>query len=369
MESHNLMEYSNYLPAYTIGDKAYEKVYDICKVYGKTAVVVGVVRAMAAFKPVYEAQAKDGIKILEYIPFGGACYCPHADELYATKPSIKEADMVFAVGGGKAMDFGKYLAMIAKKPLFTFPTIAATCAPITKIGIYYNEHNVHIKNIIQERPPLHCFINTKIIAEAPETYLWAGIGDTLAKNYESHFSSRGDELDHSNWLGLTIAPISSEGLVQHGTQAMADCKANKSSYELEQAILAIIVSTGLVSINVIHDYNASLAHSIFYALTALPQIEERHLHGEVVSYGVLVLLTVDNQIEERNKLFALMRSIKLPTCLKDIEVSWDEMVKIAPVAVTKPDMAKAAYPISVDMVLKAVKDLEEYNKEFDKNNK
>ena len=48
----------------------------------------------------------------------------------------------------------------------------------------YNEDG-SFKEIVQlHEPPAHCFIDTQVIAEAPEMYLWAGIGDTIAKYYE-----------------------------------------------------------------------------------------------------------------------------------------------------------------------------------------
>ena len=40
-------------------------------------------------------------------------------------------------------------------------------------GYYYPQHCAE-----------HTFINTKIIAEAPEKLLWAGIGDALSKECE-----------------------------------------------------------------------------------------------------------------------------------------------------------------------------------------
>ena len=36
------MSYDIYLPSYSIGADVYDKIYDICRPYGKRAVVVGV---------------------------------------------------------------------------------------------------------------------------------------------------------------------------------------------------------------------------------------------------------------------------------------------------------------------------------------
>ena len=64
-------------------------------------------------------------------------------------------------------------------------------------------------------------------------------------------------------------------------------------------MLSIVVTTGIASIfltkDFTPDYNSGLAHAVFYAMTAYPVIEQRHLHGEVVGFGVLLALLVDHQ--------------------------------------------------------------------------
>ncbi len=76
----------------------------------------------------------------------------------------------------------------------------------------------------------------------------------------------------------------------------------KATYELEQTVLANIISTGLVSLMVLDDYNCAIAHSVYYGLVLLPGFEETFLHGDVVAYGVLVQLAVDGQAEEMQRL-------------------------------------------------------------------
>ena len=136
---------------------------------------------------------------------------------------------------------------------------------------------------------------------------------------------------------------------------------------MEQVILAIVVTTGIASIfltkDFTPDYNSGLAHAIFYALTSYPVIEERHLHGEVVGFGVLLALLVDGQEEEFEKVYELNRSINLPVSLEQIEISeeqWKESmtripemsdVKHYPYRVT-PEMLDAAMTKLKDRVKK-----------------
>ena len=66
----------------------------------------------------------------------------------------------------------------------------------------------------------------------------------------------------------------SDTLLQYGLEALTSAKNHQVSEALEQVVLTIIVSTGLVSVLVINDYNSCLAHSIYYGCTMLPQGEK-----------------------------------------------------------------------------------------------
>jgi len=211
-----------------------------------------------------------------------------------------------------------------------------------------------------KRPAYHAFIDLTVISQAPVKYLQAGMGDTIGKFFESHFSARGDKLDHSSWLGVTISNMCYAPLLEHGAQAMADCENHLVSPSLEQAVLANIVSTGLVSLMVLDDYNCAIAHSVYYGLVLLPGFEEKWLHGNVVSYGVLVQLAVDQNLEEARRLKGFLQSLKIPTTLKEMEVPVDR-VYLQPVlteTVSGPDMEHIPYPVTEEMVFEAMKAVE-----------
>ena len=132
---------------------------------------------------------------------------------------------------------------------------------------------------------------------------------------------------------------------------------------MEQVILAIVVTTGIVSIfltkDFTPDYNSGLAHAVFYALTSYPVIEERHLHGEVVGFGVLLALLVDGQEEEFEKVYELNRSIHLPVSLSEIEISgeqWKESMTRIP---EMSDIRHYPYRVTPEMLDMAMKKLEE----------
>lgn len=251
------------------------------------------------------------------------------------------------------------------KPYFTFPTIASTCACNSALGIYYYPNHEFRTFFRVDRPPVHIFISTKVIAEAPAAFLWAGIGDGMSKETEVRFSARGrdHELTLEEQAGVALAACCTEPLLKYGVQAMEDCRNNRASKAIEEVALNIFINTGMVS-NMVDSakYNTSLAHAFFNASTTLPQIEARHKHGEVVSYGTLLLLTLDKQYDKLERFFDFYKGMELPTKLADLEIEVDELDPVLELAVQRYDLDVVPYEITPAMIKDAILELEEYNK-------
>ena len=358
-----LENYEVHLPSYSIGDKIYEKIGQVCESYGKKVLVIGGRKALAAaYDKIAAYVAQTNLEIIGTEIYGENCTYATVERLRAL-PLYQEADMVFGVGGGKALDTVKCLCIPDDKPVFSFPTIASNCAATTSVSILYNEDGTFLKPHFFIRPVMHAFIDTQIIAQAPSQYMWAGIGDTYAKYYEALISSRDERLEHFTAVGVAVSQMCRDPLLLYSAQALEDHKQGLCTYAVEQVVLAIVVTTGIASIfltkDYTPDYNSGLAHAIFYALTAYPVIEERHLHGEVVAFGILIALLVDGQKEEFEKIYELNKSIGLPTRLSDIEIApaqWEECLKVIP---TMSDVAHYPYKVTRPMLEDAMKTLEE----------
>ena len=250
-----------------------------------------------------------------------------------------------------------------RQPRLLAPTIASTCASCTSLGIVYHPDGSLNEYSFSKIPPNHIFIDTGIIADAPEVYLWAGMGDTMAKHYECTASSRGHIPAHTDAMGIALSPMCAAPIIRWGKQALEDCKAHRVTHELTEVILGIIISTGFVSNFVQVDYTTGMAHAVYNGFTVIPSTEHYgHLHGEVVSYGILVLLTVDKQLEARDELYAFMRSIGLPTCLADIHASPEVLGTVADKALAGIDLRVWPYPVTKEMLIDGILALEEYNK-------
>ena len=348
---------------YTIGEDAYENVPAVCAPFGKKAAIIGGKHALAAAEEkLRKAVEGSEIEITGTYWYGGEASVENIEML---RPQVADADMIFAVGGGKAIDTCKVLAHQTGRPFFTFPTIASTCASCTSLGILYHPDGSLREYSFSKVPPTHIFIDPQIIANAPVKYLWAGMGDTMAKHFECTTSSRGDVPAHSDAMGIALSTMCAQPILRWGRKAMEDCKAHQVTPELTEVILGIIVSTGLVSNFVQVDYTTGLAHAIYNGFTILPSTEEHHhLHGEVVSYGILAMLTIDKQLEERDKVMAFNRSIGLPTRLSDIHAKPQDLKAVAEKALQGIDVRKWPYEVTVDMIVQGIQRLEAYSQSF-----
>jgi len=354
------MSYSVYFANYTIGEDAYEHVNEVCSRFGSSALLIGGELALKAGKEkllqaLKNTDSASPVTILDTVLFGTDCTYQRMDELAALAKDL-HADMIFGMGGGKALDTAKGTAEKAGLPVFTFPTIAATCAATTALSVVYKEDGNFDSFYFFDKPARHSFINTEIIAQAPERYLRAGIGDTLGKYFECHFAARGDKLQHSSALGREISNMCYLPLLEYAEDALKECREHKAGVALEQAVLANIVSTGLVSLLVLDDYNCAIAHSVYYGLVLLPGFEEENLHGDVVAYGVLVQLMVDKEEVQAKEMKAFLQKLGIRTTLAEMGVSLERnaLKPVLTETVTGPDMEHIPYEVTEDMIYDAM---------------
>lgn len=348
------------VPAWTAGVNAYQGLPQIAEKFGKRIFLIGGLKALqAGQQKLIEGIMGSNMEIVSTHSFTGICSMAQAQAL-ADEAVLNSSDMVFGMGGGKAIDCAKAAAHLAGLAVFTFPTIAATCAAVTKLCVMYKGDGSFDSFLFLREPPKHAFIDMDIIAHSPAKYLRAGIGDSLAKHVESSFSARGAEQSYEDILGLSIAQGLADVMLKEGEQAMEDNKKFLSSPALLKIALQNIVSVGLVSLFVREEFNSALAHSLYYALEALPQMKHC-LHGDVVAWGSLVQLVMDHQPERAQEFMHLLRAIGTPCSLEEMGVSFHdpEVQSAIRSAVDQPDMRFLPYEVSPQNILDAVNQVEE----------
>lgn len=114
-----------------------------------------------------------------------------------------------------------------------------------------------------------------------------------------------------------------------------------------------------------HDYNGHFAHSFYYGVTVLPQ-GERHLPGEIVSYGVLIVLQLAKEYDELKEIRDFMISVGLPTSLEALEIESDEDLKtVLDKAFTLDHIQTSPFEINRQMVEDAIQEVEKLKQQFD----
>lgn len=348
-------------PRYVVGEDVIRKNAGELAKLGQRPIIIGGQKAMnAALKPVQDALASQGIAPVSVELYGHECTYGQMERLAQIARQL-DADLVIGIGGGKALDTAKGCAHKTGLPVVTVPTIASTCAAVTALSVVYTEESLYIESMFHDTPPDLALIDLQIIADSPEQYLRAGIGDAMAKHVECAFAVRGRELSHSCAMAVAISRTSFDPLLQYGVQALADARENRVSFALEQAVLSNIVSTGLVSLLIDECYNGAIAHALFYGLTKIEDFEKKCLHGDAVGYGILVQQMLDGQTESLRVLHPFLKEAGMPVSMKDMgcELTEELLELVVPASIKALyDSRKVPYDVRPEMLAEAIRRVE-----------
>lgn len=355
--------YTMTFPDYTIGVEAYEKIREVCPRYGKTVVVIGGRRGIeAAQKKMIQAVEGVGMEFTGFLLAGDETTYENIDKI-GRDQAVADADMIFAVGGGKAIDTAKQVAHNQHKPFFTFPTVAGSCAAAASIAMIYHTDGTFCEYAYSTEPPIHVFLCTRMLAQAPVDYLLRGISDTMAKYYEAQIAARGATLCHRDGMGLALSRMCLDPFYTYGQQAIADNREKKATKAFEETVLAIVMTSGLVSNLAAPEYNGHIAHTLFTELTNISAGESGcERHSGLAAYGILLLLLCDKQQDEFRRFYAFCQQIGLPTSRRDICADEGDIQRVFQATEQKQDSKSLPYRITQDMLYKAAEELEAYGR-------
>lgn len=290
--------------------------------------------------------------------FGGECSPEEIDRL-AELSRQRGADGVVGVGGGKALDTAKAVAIPAGLPLVIFPTLASTDAPTSALSVVYDEEGSFLEYRFHAKHPDAVVVDTVIVAGAPVRFLVAGMGDALATHFEAQASAAtrkqtmaGGAPTHA---ALALARLSYDTVLENGVAA----KLAAERKAVTPAVEAIVEANTLLSgLGFESGGGVAAAHSIHNGLTALEGTHD-YWHGEKVAFGLIAMLVMEGRptalIEE---VLNFCIAVGLPVCLEDIgigDASPEDLAEVAELACAEGEtIHNQPFDVSEAMVVDAM---------------
>lgn len=307
------------------------------------------------FKSILDRNVQDYDVDIEYAIFSDECTY---NEMRRLTDEFKKAgcDVVVGVGGGKALDTAKGVATYCGAPLAIVPTSAAQDAPCSSVSVVYKENGEFDSFMFHKANPNLVIVDSQVICEAPARMIAAGMGDGLSTLFESRACVASDVENGVGGKATQSAPVLAQLcykiIMENGRMAYKSVENNVVTKALEAVIEANIYLSGIGA----EGTGDAGAHGIYNALTLLKECRS-YLHGELVSFGILVQLVLENEsMSTVNDILSFCTSVNLPVCLADIGVdkSNEEALKKVAAAAAADTLVNMPFEVTADDVYAAI---------------
>ncbi len=285
--------------------------------------------------------------------FTGECSLPEI-EARAAELETAAVECLIAVGGGKCVDAGKCVAHRLRVPLVVVPTLASNDAPTSAVSVLYTPEGAASGAEFFPHNPIMVVVDTRVIADAGERYLVAGMGDAMATWYEAKVCI--ENPDARTVLGAqptlaacAIGETCAATLFTLGLDAAAAVRENRVDDALESVVEANTLLSGVG----FESGGLAAAHGFAQGYSTLPEVERNYLHGEMVAMGLVAQLMMQDEPAEARRVAEFFAVIGLPVHLGQIGLDASQHAQIDAVvdgALAFAPIHNLPFPVNADVV-------------------
>lgn len=221
----------------------------------------------------------------------------------AIEQATPSCDTVVAIGGGQAMDMGKYIAWQRGCPLITIPTIVSTNAYVTQAVGVRNEGKVEY---IGEVTPELVVIDYDLIRTAPAELNVAGCGDILSIHTASFDWHLAYEAGQEPYGYVPEAVERARALIKRLDEAAEDIRV--LSDDGIRTIVECYLEINDICIPLGH-YRPEEGPEHFFAYTVEYLTRRTFVHGWIVGLGIQLMSQL--QDNKPDKIEAIMQRLGL----------------------------------------------------------
>lgn len=287
--------------------------------------------------------------------------------LIKDKVEENNIDFIIGVGGGKLTDLVGYSGHITDIPYGVVPTLASNCAPWTPLSVMYKESGESEgKSEHYLRQAAFLLTAPSLVIDSPVRFFKAGIADTLAKWYESDLILNQEELLNIPFLQMAkfTTELCKDVILRDSDKALEDMENGVVSEEFKNVSEIIFGIAGLVGgLGDKYARNAA-AHAMHDALGKyLPEKSHKYIHGEIVAYGILYQMALEERWELIDELLPLYKKLDLPSSLREMgmfPMTDDKLDLIVEFIDSKAKVHLIPIDINEDVLEKGIVKLEQY---------
>ena len=287
--------------------------------YGKTALaIIDTFLYGTLGKQIADIFAESDVTV-HVVEFKGRCSHAALEELIGYTLSLPVVpDTFIGIGGGQTCDINKAVGAHFRKAFINVPTALSSDAPTSTHSILNNDGAL-FDRIVHFKNPDYVVVDTEITVKAPAFMLTSGIGDALATYIEAEASFANNNVCNAGGgtyrptqLGLAVAKLSYEILMEKGRAAMQAQKAGQRNAAYEDVAEAAILLSELG----FECTGVSVAHGLQAGFFAMPDAKPM-MHGTGVGYGALVQLVLQDD-PRLPEVFRLCKDVGIPVCTADL---------------------------------------------------